>query len=95
MKAEDVKRVANLARIRLTDEEITKYTNDLNDIVEYAETLKCVDISGVQPMVSPLTVAIPLRQDVAQPSLGQKATLQAASQTKNGHFKVPRTIGEG
>jgi aspartyl-tRNA(Asn)/glutamyl-tRNA(Gln) amidotransferase subunit C len=94
MKHDDLVRVASLARIKLTSEEIEKYTKDLNDIIDNAEALKSINIDGVQPMVSPLSTTMPLRADEALPALGQAATLAAASQVKDGHFRVPRTIGE-
>ena len=92
MKPEDLIRIASLAKIRLTEEEIAKYTKDLNDIVEYAEALKQVNIDNAVPMVSPLNFNTPFRQDVAKDSLTQEQALHAASQVQDGHFRVPRTV---
>ena len=93
MKPEDLVRIASIAKIRLTGEEVERYTKDLNDIVEYAEALKKIDISGVEPMVSPLVgLKTPLRQDAVKPSLTQEQALKGAKYTESGHFKVPKTI---
>jgi aspartyl-tRNA(Asn)/glutamyl-tRNA(Gln) amidotransferase subunit C len=85
--------VADLAKIKLTPDEIEKYTKDLNAIVEYAETLKKVDITGVEPMFSPnVHEGTPLRQDAVKVYLTQSEALSGSNEVEAGHFRVPRTV---
>lgn len=93
MQPEDLVKIADLAKIRLTDEEIVRYTKDLNDIVQYAQALKKVNTDGVEPMISPLVgMPTPVRDDLVKASLTQEEALKGALYTEAGHFKVPKTI---
>jgi aspartyl-tRNA(Asn)/glutamyl-tRNA(Gln) amidotransferase subunit C len=89
----DIMYVADLAKIKLDEGEIKKFTSDLNDIVEYAAMLKEVDVTGVEPMYSPnLDEGTPEREDVAKFSLTQSEALAASIYVDNGHFRVPKII---
>ena len=46
---EDVKHIANLSKLNLTEEELEKYTTELSDIVNFANELSNIDVDGVQP----------------------------------------------
>ncbi len=90
---EDLLKVAALAKINLNEQEIERYTADLNAIVDYAASLQKVDVTGVEPMVSPIAgQSTPLREDAVMPSLSQADALKEASQIEAGHFRVPKTI---
>lgn len=89
----DIKKVSMLARIKLNEPEIERFVGDLNAIVEYAKILQQVDISGVEPMTSPiLGVHTPFRDDVVGESLTQEEALKSSPCAELGHFKVPRTV---
>jgi aspartyl-tRNA(Asn)/glutamyl-tRNA(Gln) amidotransferase subunit C len=89
----DIMYTADLAKIKLDEGEIKKFTTDLNDIVEYAAMLKDVDVTGVEPMYSPnLDEGTPEREDIAGGSLTQNKALSASRYVDRGHFRVPKII---
>jgi aspartyl-tRNA(Asn)/glutamyl-tRNA(Gln) amidotransferase subunit C len=89
----DIAYVADLAKIKLDEGEVKKFTSDLNDIVEYAAMLKEVDVTGVEPMYSPnLTEGTPEREDTVKFSLTQSEALAASQYVDRGHFRVPKII---
>ena len=90
---ESLLKVAALAKISLNEQEIERYTTDLNVIVGYAARMQKIDVANVEPMVSPiLGQATPLKEDLVMQSLSQADALKGASQTEAGHFRVPKTI---
>jgi aspartyl-tRNA(Asn)/glutamyl-tRNA(Gln) amidotransferase subunit C len=58
-----VKRIARLARIRVTDAELQSYQGELNAILGFVEQLNEVDVSGVEPMTSVTPMALRMRED--------------------------------
>ncbi len=91
----EVRYVADLANLRLTDEEVHKFGADLDDILEHMDKLNEVDTSGVEPMAQVLFEAeetATLRADVPVPPLGNAAAVANAPQSGAGYFKVPRVI---
>lgn len=93
----DVKKVATLAHLEISDEEVALYTPQMAEIVKYVEQLNELDIEDVEPMLGGLTdegeVTETVRDDVVVESLGQKAALQEAPSAVAGHFQVPRVLG--
>lgn len=89
----EVRYVAGLANLKLTDAEIGKFQQDLNQILEHVDRLNQVDTEGVPPMAQVLFEgAEPLREDVPRPSLGSEAALANAPKSGAGYFKVPLVI---
>jgi aspartyl-tRNA(Asn)/glutamyl-tRNA(Gln) amidotransferase subunit C len=92
----DVKKVAKLAHLEITDEEVAIYTPQMADIVKYIEQLNEVETSGVEPMLGGLTAegqtTETLRADVAVHSLDQDAALAEAPAGFEGHFRVPKVL---
>jgi aspartyl-tRNA(Asn)/glutamyl-tRNA(Gln) amidotransferase subunit C len=90
---DEVQRVAKLARIALTSEEIDLFARQLAGILAYAEQIAAVDTSSAHP--HPPAPGTPLRADVMLPSLERDALLDAApdADRETGLFKVPRVIG--
>ena len=94
--AEDEVRVtAELARLRLTDEEIARTAVELSRILEYAHALGQVDVSGVQPMTHAVPIDCPLREDELGPPFDVAAALRAAPQRKDDFLVVPAIMGDG
>ena len=90
----DVKRVARLAHLDLTDEEQTLFSEQLAQILEYAERLQEVDTTNVSATWHPGTEVGPLRPDTARPSLGNdEALANAPAPGPRGLFRVPKVIG--
>ena len=89
---ETVKYVANLARIELSEEELKKCSLQLNDILNYIEQLKEVDISKISPTAHVLPIKNVKREDKLRPSFKTKEALKNAPQTEGMFFKVPKVI---
>ena len=90
---DDLMYVKDLAKIDLTEDEITRYTSDLDAIVQHAAKLQEVDVTGVDPMYTPiLDTGTPFRADVVMPGLTQEEALSQANDVEAGHFRVPKTI---
>jgi aspartyl-tRNA(Asn)/glutamyl-tRNA(Gln) amidotransferase subunit C len=91
----EVRYVAGLANLELTDTEVDKMSRELDQILTHIETLKELDTSGVEPMAQVLYDAdetATLRADVERPTLGQETALANAPLAGNGYYKVPRVI---
>jgi len=92
----DVRHVAKLAHLEITDEEVALYTPQMAEIVKYIEQLNELDTESVDPMLGGLTAegeaTLTVREDVAIGSLGQKAALDQAPSAVEGHFQVPKVL---
>lgn len=91
----EVRYVAELANLNLTEAEVAKFRADLDGILAHVEKLNEVDTSGVEPMAQVLFEADPnatLREDVPAPTLSNKDALANAPQSGGGYFKVPKVI---
>ena len=91
----EVRYVADLANLNLTDAEVAKFRGDLDGILEHVDTLNEADTEGVEPMSQVLFDADPtatLREDVVIAPLGNQAGLANAPQGGAGYFKVPKVI---
>jgi aspartyl-tRNA(Asn)/glutamyl-tRNA(Gln) amidotransferase subunit C len=88
----DVRDVARLARIELTDEEATTFQAQLGRVLEYVEQLKTLDVSGVEPTAHANPVFNVLRKDVSQPGLLREAALANAPHSANNLVVVTKVI---
>ena len=92
----DVRKVAKLAHLEISDEEVALYTPQMLDIVKYIEQLNELDTDNIEPMLGGLTAegqaTETIREDVSVPSLGQKAALDQAPSGVAGHFQVPKVL---
>ena len=93
ISADEVAKVARLARLALTDEELALATVQLGDIVEHFADIDELDLDDVEPMTQPYPLTNVLRDDVAQPTLDRDEVLAAAPDVEDGRFKVPPIIG--
>ena len=92
---DDVVRIAELAHLELTEDEITTFTRQLGDILHYAEQVQAVDTSGVAPTSHVLAGAPVVREDVPTACVDRDEALAAAPDgaLEAGLFRVPRVIG--
>ena len=90
----DIARVAHLARIALTDEELAAYAAQLGNILEHAERVQALPTEGVEPTSHPLPVVNAFRPDVVTGSLDQDDALAGAPEVESGYFRVPRILDE-
>jgi aspartyl-tRNA(Asn)/glutamyl-tRNA(Gln) amidotransferase subunit C len=91
----EVRYVADLANLRLTDAEAARLRADLDGILEHMDKLAEVDTTGVEPMAQVLfdtEETATLRPGVPMPPLGNQAALANAPQGGAGYFKVPKVI---
>ena len=92
----DVRKVAKLAHLEITDAEVEMYTPQMADIVKYVEQLNELDTENVEPAIGGLTpegeATFTTREDVPIESLGQKAALDQAPSAVAGHFQVPKVL---
>ncbi|MBK1827155.1 Asp-tRNA(Asn)/Glu-tRNA(Gln) amidotransferase subunit GatC [Haloferula rosea] len=90
----DVRYVAGLARLELTDEECATFQPQLDAILKYAETLSQLDVEGIEPMAHPVPVYDVMREDVPGTSLPVEAVLANAPEQAQGQIRVPKVIAE-
>lgn len=91
---DEVRHVARLARLELTDEELERFTRQLGDILQAAARLQELDTEGVDPTFYPLPLQNVMRPDEVRPSLPREQVLRNAPEQENHMFKVPRIIEE-
>ena len=89
---DEVKHVANLARLAITEEEAEKFTNHLDAIISFAEQLNELDTENVEPTSHVLDMKNVMREDVAKPGLPVEEVLKNAPDHENGQIKVPSII---
>lgn len=94
LSREDVKRIAELARLELTHDELDLFTRQLGDILTYVEQIRTLDTTGVTPTSQVLNRPID-RDDVVDDTLTRSELLDNAPDAalESGLFKVPRVIG--
>jgi len=90
----DVQKVAKLARLRLTDDELDRFTGQLAAVLEHAADLETLDLAGVEPMAHPVPLTNVLRADEPVDALERDEVLAAAPSAEDGQFRVPPVLGE-
>jgi aspartyl-tRNA(Asn)/glutamyl-tRNA(Gln) amidotransferase subunit C len=90
---EQVRHVARLARLELSDDRLARLTPQLESILHYVAKISEVDVSGVEPMAHAVPLCNVLRDDAVEPSLPLEQVLQNAPDTDGPFFKVPKIIG--
>lgn len=91
---EEVVRVADLARLRLSDAEIDAMQTQLSRILEHVSALQSVDVTGVEPTAQVTDLVNALRADVQQASLPREAVLANSAATEQGMFRVKAVFEE-
>lgn len=94
ISADDVRKVAQLARLALPEEKITTYTTQLERILEYVDHLQAVDTEGVPPTTRAVEVVNVTREDRVEPTPVREDLLNLAPQREGDFFRVPRILGE-
>ncbi len=87
-----VQKVAKVARLKLTDEELEKFTPQLNDILDTFSKIDEVDTKDVQMSIQPVAVRNALREDIPKESLPIDLALKNAHHKKDSYFKGPKAI---
>ena len=89
----DVVKVAKLARLDLTTDEITVMTAQLDGMLEHFADMDALDLAQVEPMTQPFPLQNVLREDVVVPGLDRDEVLAVAPAAEDGRFRVPPIIG--
>jgi aspartyl-tRNA(Asn)/glutamyl-tRNA(Gln) amidotransferase subunit C len=90
----DVRGVARLARLALTEEEAERYGAQLEDLLQHVDHLKELDTSGVAATAQVIESRNVTRPDALRPCLEREVVLAGAPQPQHGFFRVPKIIAE-
>ena len=92
----DIRKIAALAHLEITDEELRTLAPQVASVVAYVEQLNELDTSAVEPAIGGLTPegerTRAAREDATRPSLGQGLALEQAPEPSHGPFRVPKVI---
>lgn len=91
---DEVRHVAMLARLALTDDEVARLAPQLSQILEYAETVNEVAAAEVEPLTHPFPLRNVTRPDELRPSLPRELLLSQAPDARDDRFAVPRIVAE-
>lgn len=89
---EEVKHIADLARLELSEEELSRYSQQLSAILDYAARLKEVDTGNIPPTSSVLPPRSVLRPDETKTGLSPEAVLRNAPLSEEHQFRVPPVL---
>jgi aspartyl-tRNA(Asn)/glutamyl-tRNA(Gln) amidotransferase subunit C len=92
LSIDDVKRIAKLARIRVSEDEAAGYQTQLNGIFGLIEAMQAVDTAGVEPMSHAQDLAQRLRPDAVTEPNRREAFQAVAPQVEDGLYLVPKVI---
>lgn len=91
----EVRHVAMLARLALTDEQVETLRSELNSILGHIDTIQQLDLDDVEPMTHAIRVVNETRDDVVKPCLPRDMALLNAPESEEGAFRIPRIVGGG
>ncbi len=89
-----VRKVAKLSRLELSEAEVAEFTGQLSAILDYVEKMNELDTSDVEPLAHCLPITNVLREDCLKQSLGTEKTLANAPQKDGEFFKVPKILDD-
>ena len=93
LTAADVAKVARLARLNVSPEEVERYTRQLDGMLDHFADIDNLDLGNVEPMTQPYPLVNVLRADVERPCLDRDEVLASAPAAQDGRFRVPPIIG--
>ncbi len=89
----DVRHVAILARLALSDEQVSRLKEEMNSILGHMDQMQSLDLEGVEPTSHSIPLRNATRPDVVKPGLSRDLALMNAPQAENGAFVIPRIVG--
>ena len=92
LTVDEVRHIANLARLQLTPEEERRYAQQLSSILESAARLLEVDTAQIPPTATVLPLRAPLRPDISRPCPPREKILSNAPELEAGMFRVPPVL---
>ncbi|XFA73250.1 Asp-tRNA(Asn)/Glu-tRNA(Gln) amidotransferase subunit GatC [Thermosynechococcaceae cyanobacterium Okahandja] len=90
--AEDVRKVAHLARLAIDESEMTALTAQLDSILDYVNQLSELDVTDVEPTTRAIEVSNVTRPDVLETTVDREALLAIAPDREDDFFRVPKII---
>jgi len=90
----DVEKIAELAKLKFTDEELENFTPQMNEILSYMDKLNELATENVKPLSHPVEQTNVFREDELKPSISTEDALKNAPAKDDHHFKVPKVIGD-
>ena len=90
----DVRPIAQLARLELTDEEAATFQPQLEAILRQVDMLAELDLDGIEPTAHPVPLAGPMREDLPHTSLSPEDALRNAPDASAGQFRVPKVVAD-
>jgi aspartyl-tRNA(Asn)/glutamyl-tRNA(Gln) amidotransferase subunit C len=90
----DISKVAKLAQLDLSAEQLETYGAQLGNILDHAAQVQALPTEGVEPTHHPLPMVNAFRPDEVTPSLDRDEVLAAAPESEDGYFRVPPILGE-
>ncbi|MDA1188733.1 MAG: Asp-tRNA(Asn)/Glu-tRNA(Gln) amidotransferase subunit GatC [Chloroflexi bacterium] len=94
LTTDEVKHIASLARIGMTNDEVEQMRDQLSNILEHFDTLNELDVSNVEPTAQSIDVSNVLRDDVARDSLPLDDVLANAPRTEGDRIRVRAVLEE-
>ena len=88
----DVEHVAQLARLRFSEDQLVLFTEQLNTLLSYFDKLQEVDTTGIEPSTHAVSLCNAFREDLSRPSIVEDDALRNAPASERGCFKVPKII---
>lgn len=89
----EVRHVAMLARLALTDEQVQHLARELSSILGHIDEIKALDLAGVEPTAHAFPVRNVMRSDEVKPGLPRDLALANAPEARDGAFVIPRIVG--
>jgi aspartyl-tRNA(Asn)/glutamyl-tRNA(Gln) amidotransferase subunit C len=94
LSREEVMQIAELAKLSLTESELTAYAEQLSAVLEYASRLEQLDTADIPPTASVLPLQNVMRDDVVRPSLPRELAIANAADAIEGQFRVDAVLEE-
>lgn len=91
----EVRHVALLARLALSDEQVETLQGELNSILGHIDTIQQLDLAGIEPTAHAIPVVNQMREDVPKPCLPRELALKNAPESEAGAFVIPQIVGPG
>ena len=89
---EEVKHIASLAKLKLNEDEVTKYANELGQIAEFVDQLKEINVEGIKPTAHILDIKNVFRKDERKASFDREEILKNAPSKEAGCISVPKVV---
>ena len=87
-----VKKIATLSKMKIEENEVEKFSNELSKIINWVEKLNEVDTKNITPITNPSDIKIPFRKDKINDGKIEDKILKNAPEKKGGYFIVPKVV---